>query len=248
MGRKILITGGKGGVGKSTFVCNLAVSLALLGRKALLVDAGEGVRTLDVMLGVDESTVFDLGDVLSGNCAIDDALIDVESLENRGEIKLFAAPLDFEASKADGVFEEFILQVEDEFDYVLIDCAPVKNFAFCGFLPAVDEVIVVSENDLISTKAAAFVHRKILSYGDKRAKFILNKFDPRAVKGKDFLTIDEIIDETSMQLLGTIPFDGRVSLTDSVTERAKNKKMSDSVSKIVGRLEGKNIPLDPKKG
>jgi len=248
IGRAILITSGKGGVGKSTFTCNLAAAMASLGRKVLIVDADEGVRTLDVMLDVNESTVFDLCDILSGECSVADALIDVPFLKQSGNIKLIASSAKVGLVANNGVFKSLISQIKDSFDYVLIDSAAGVNTAFLGALSAADEALVISVNDPPAIKIAALLRLKLEQHGIHNAKLIINKFNYKQTKRKNLPSVDEIIDETLMQLIGIIPFDKNIDCVQSAVNRLKNRDMFDIVSKIAGRLEGKNIPLHLKKG
>ena len=200
------------------------------------------------MLDVNENTVFDLYDVLSGACSISDALITVPFFKQAGEIKLFASSMNVGVIKNNGIFKSLITQVKDRFDYVLIDSAAGVNSAFLGALTAADEALVVSVNDPPSIKIAALLRLKLEGAGIHNIRLILNKFNYKQTKRKKYPTIDAVINETLMQLIGTIPFDDDINCVESAADRSKNKTMSETVNKIAGRLEGKNIPLHPKKG
>ncbi len=241
MAKIFTVVSGKGGVGKSTFCANIALSLCEKGKNVLLVDGDAGLRSLDLLLGVDEMVLYDWSDIISGRCDhIKARLFYNESLQ------LLPAPIE-EPEKLDfESFKRIIDFYKDEYDYIFVD-APAgvgeltKIYARCAC-----ECIVVATPDSVSARSACVAGDELIKHGIKEEKIrlIINRFDKKAVKRGRLLNVDEVIDKTYIRLLGVVP-EERDLMYASVTEKALSpySEAKSAFNNIAERISGKEIPL-----
>ena len=241
MAKIFTVVSGKGGVGKSTFCTNIALSLCEKGKRVLLVDGDAGLRSLDLLLGVDEMVLYDWSDILSGGCDhIKARLFYNESLQ------LLPAPIEEPETLSVEEFKKIIELYKAEYDYIFID-APAgvgeltKIYAQCA-----DECIVVATPDAVSARSASVAGDELIKLGIKEEKIrlIINRFDKKAVKRGRLLNIDEVIDRTYIRLLGVVP-EERDLMYASVSEKALStySEAKMAFNNIADRISGKEIPL-----
>jgi septum site-determining protein MinD len=210
MGRAIVITSGKGGVGKTTVTANLGAALAQLGKGVALVDADIGLRNLDVVMGLENRIVFHLVDVIQGRCTSQKALIRDRRIEN-----LYLLPAsqtdDKEAVTAEQM-RDLILDLKSSFDYVLIDCPAGIEQGFRNAIAGADEAIVVATPEVSSIRDADRVVG-LLAAAEVPARLIVNRISPNLVKRGDMLSQNDVIEILALELLGTIPLDDAIVAT-----------------------------------
>ncbi len=236
------VLSGKGGVGKSTFCTNTALSLCKMGKKVLLIDGDITLRSLDLLLGLDSMVVYDWSDVVENRCDCEKARLFYD--EN---LQLLPAPLQTPENLSFESFKELISLYENNYDYIIIDSP-----AGIGELPLIyakcaNFCILVATPDNVSARSACVAGTKLSEAGikDENMYLVINRFDPRAVKKGNLLNIDEVIDITYLRLLGVVPEDKRVTQA-SVSEKEipERSKVKIAFNNISGRITGKEIPLN----
>ena len=237
MGLLTVIASGKGGSGKSTCSIGLATAFSKRGRKVLLIDIDEGLRCLDLMLGVSDKLVFDLSDILNYHKALEDVVLKVND-----NIDLIAAPSEIDSySKVD--FGKFLYKVTDIYDNVIVDCPAGIDPIFYKAIPPFADVLIIESLDMIGCRSATVLYSMLEAAGIQHKYLIVNKFDYYQLSKNPSLTFDEIIDKSGLMLRGIIPNDnslGLLSLRGNLYHKSYAFK---AFSRIADRLEGKNVPL-----
>lgn len=237
MGKVFAVTSGKGGVGKSTVSVGLGLAFCNKGKKVLLVDMDEGLRCLDLMLGLDNVTVFDLSDVLMGK-EPEEATYQSEIIPN---LYLIPAPasigtLDYSS------FSAFALKVREMFDVVIFDFPAGINVSLYSCLPKDTQFLTVAVPDPISVRDAGAVSDALATAGIT-ARLIINRFVIKQSGKYRFKNIDEIIDGSALRLIGIVPESEELrllSLTHKINRRSKALK---AFSRIAARLDGERLLL-----
>jgi septum site-determining protein MinD len=143
VGEAIVITSGKGGVGKTTTSANLGTSLALLGKKVCLIDTDIGLRNLDVIMGLENRIIYDLVDVVEGRCKIHQALIKDKHFEDL--LYLLPAPQNSDKSAVDEEqMRKLISDMKPDYDYIIIDCPAGIEQGFRNAIAGADKAIIVT--------------------------------------------------------------------------------------------------------
>lgn len=235
----IAVTGGKGGVGKSTCSIQLAISLSKLGKRVLLIDMDEGMRCLDMLLGVTEHLLFDLSDAVSGR-ELSSCIINCKKPLN---FFLIPAPLQkgLIAPEAQKTFLEAISP--EEFDVIIADLPAGCDKELYGAFPLGTEFLCVCNPNAVSVRDASFVGETLLECGFK-GRLIINRFDTYFVKNPVFKNLDEIIDRSGMQLLGIVPESDQLSLAFLNGKFPKRGRGARAFERIAKRLydQGKHLP------
>lgn len=236
---KVLATvSGKGGAGKSTVASMLGVAFARAGYKTLVIDADEGLRCLDLMYGVADSVVFDLGDLLAGNCEAKDAIKPVPNVKN-----LYLLPAPHSAGKINNRFGALIEKLRAVFDRIIIDSTAGIGKGFNTAALAADEVIAVVGCDPVSIRDARNVCELLRDVKESKRRMIINRFDYKASKNKLIPYIDDIIDSTALQLIGIVPYDTTVALGAVNGSPITKGRGWRAFVRIAHRIDGKNIKL-----
>lgn len=237
MGKTIAVTSGKGGTGKSTVSVGLAIAYAEKGKRVLLIDLDEGLRCLDLMLGVDHDLVYDLSDALNGN-DWHDSLYGVPQYDN---MQLIPAPSELGKIEHDA-FAAFLREVVPQYDVVLLDFPAGIDFRLYTALPIYTQFITVCSPDPVSVRDAAVVCDRLPKM-KKAPVLILNKFVLEIMRNGIYQNIDDIIDRSGFRLLGIIPNDEELLLLP-VKHRLKPKKRAfKAFERITYRLDGTYIRL-----
>lgn len=210
MARKIVVTSGKGGVGKTTIVANLGYTLAKLGYKTLLVDMDFGLNNLDLLLGVENKIVYDLIDVIEGRCKPSQALI-----QDFFEQNLYVMPTShsFCSMRFGAVtLSKIIADVEDGFDFVLIDCPAGIDGGFRRAVECADEYLVITTPHLSAVRDAIKVIGNLKSIKNISSSIVINRVRGDLIVSGDSLGVDAISECLNCKVVGTIPDDDEVSL------------------------------------
>lgn len=237
MGKIFAVTSGKGGVGKSTVSTCLAMSFANRYQKVLLVDMDEGLACLDLMLGIDGPCIFNLSDVLLGK-EISDTVYQTAKYPN---IHLISASENLGTIDA-YLFSNFVCKVMDIYDIVIFDFPAGIDFSLYSCLPKDSLFLSVAFPDPVTVRDASVVSRKLYDMGYK-ARLIINNFNYKLTKNRIFKNIDEIIDQSSLQLIGIVPHSEELALLSVNHALKKRGNVSKAFDRISKRLDGENILL-----
>ncbi|MBP2662486.1 MAG: minD 2 [Firmicutes bacterium] len=244
MGEVIVITSGKGGVGKTTTTANLGTGIALQGKKVVLVDADIGLRNLDVVMGLENRIVYDLVDVTEGNCRLKQALIRDKRYETM--YLLPAAQTRDKNAVNPEQMRQLCKELAAEFDYVLIDCPAGIEQGFKNAIAGADRAIIVTTPEVSAVRDADRIIGLLESEGKHNPQLIVNRIRPLMVKKGDMMDIDDIIEILAVDLLGIIPEDEYIVISTNRGEPAVTNSAalaSLAYRNIVRRLMGENVPL-----
>jgi septum site-determining protein MinD len=212
MGRAIVITSGKGGVGKTTTTANLGAALARLGHTVVLVDADIGLRNLDVVMGLENRIVYHIVDAVRGKCTPQKALIKDRRVENL--YLLPASQTDDKDAVTPEQMRELISSLTASHDFVIIDCPAGIEQGFRNAIAGADEAIVVATPEVASIRDADRV-AGLLQAQDVPARLVVNRLSPELVKRGDMLSQDDVIEILSLELLGAVPLDGDIVVSSN---------------------------------
>ena len=207
MGRAIVITSGKGGVGKTTTTCNLGAAIAQLGMSVVLIDADIGLRNLDVVMGLENRIVYHVVDVVQRKCSAQKALIKDRRLENLWLLP--ASQTDDKDSVTPDDMRRLVGELKATYDYVLIDCPAGIEQGFKNAIAGADEAIVVATPEVSSIRDADRVVG-LLAVQDIPTRLIVNRISAQLVKKGDMLSQSDVIEILALEMLGAVPLDEHV--------------------------------------
>jgi septum site-determining protein MinD len=245
MARVIVITSGKGGVGKTTTTSNLGMALARLGHKTLLVDADVGLRNLDLLLGLENRVIYTGQDVLNKTCRLEQALI-----QDKRQPQITFFPLCSSQSKSPftkSQIQELINLVSDRYDFVLIDSPAGIDQGFQTAIEPAKEAIIVVTPEVPSIRDADKVIGLLIAQGIKNNKLIINRIRPKMIKSDEMMSITDVQNILGIPILGTIPDSEQVIIASN---RGEPLVLEDKLSfpgtafeNTARRLEGQEIDL-----
>lgn len=246
MGEAIVITSGKGGVGKTTTSANIGTALAILGKRVCLVDTDIGLRNLDVIMGLENRIIYDLVDCVEGRCKVHKALVK----DKRFEDSLYLLPAAQTADKTSVTPEqmkELIDELKLEFDYVIIDCPAGIEHGYRNAVAGANRAIVVTTPETSAVRDAD----RIIGLLEQEEhisppKLIINRIRTNMVKNGDMLDIDEIALHLSIDLIGIVADDDEVIKASNHGEPIvlnPNSRASIAYRNIARRILGESIPL-----
>lgn len=244
MSEVIVITSGKGGVGKTTTSANLGCALAHMGKSIAILDADIGLRNLDLVLGLEKRIIFDLLDVIEGRCKLDKALIKDRRFEN-----LCILPATQNKDK-DAVTPEQMVwlcnQLKESYDYVLIDCPAGIEQGFKNAIAGATSAIIVTTPEVSAIRDADRIVGLLESNGLRNCSVVINRVRPKMVEQGDMLGIEDVLDVLSIPLLGVIPDDESVVINTNKGEPLVLDKSSISgkaFKNIAKRVTGEEVPV-----
>jgi len=240
----IVITSGKGGVGKTTTTANLGVGLAAHGHKVALVDADIGLRNLDVVLGLENRIVYDITDVTGGHCRLRQALIKDKRYE--GLFLLPAAQTKDKTAVSPDEMKELCEELRREFEYVIIDCPAGIEQGFRNAIAGADRAIVVTTPEVSAVRDADRIIGLLEAAELRDPKLIINRLRSRMVRQGDMMSIEDIIDILAIDLLGVVPEDDMVVISTNRGEAVVTDERSRSgqaYRNIVLRIKGEAVPM-----
>lgn len=209
MARVIVITSGKGGVGKTTICANLGYALAGLNLRVLLIDVDFGLNNLDVVMGVENKIVYDICDIVEGKCRAKQALIQDFNVPN-----LYIMPSNhtYTTYKIDGEkIKHIISQLEDSFDYILIDCPAGIELGFHRAVKSANEAIIVTTPHISSVRDADKVASLLYNYSLNAVYLIVNRARGDLMLSGDMLTEKLISEYLKLELIGVVPEDDGIA-------------------------------------
>jgi septum site-determining protein MinD len=244
MSEIIVITSGKGGVGKTTTTANLGVGLAMRGKKVVLIDTDTGLRNLDLLLGLENRIMYDLIDVTEGRVPYKKALV-----RHKKHDTLYLLPTSQVKDKM-ALNPEQLVKLCDEmradFDYILIDCPAGIEQGFKTAIAAADCAIVVTMPEISAVRDADKIIGELGRADKENIKLVVNRIRPQMVRQGDMLDMDDIDEILSIECIGQVPDDELVVTSTNRGEPVISNKDSlagKAYSNIVGRICGENIPF-----
>ena len=244
MGEVIVITSGKGGVGKTTTTANLGSALAMRGKKVVLLDTDIGLRNLDVVMGLENRIVYDIVDVIEGKCKLRQALI-----KDKRFTDLFLLPAAQTRDK-DAINEDEMIRLtqrlKEEFDYIIVDCPAGIEQGFKNAISGADRAIVVTNAEISSIRDADRIIGLLESSNIRNPELIINRIRPDMVKRGEMMDVEDILDLLSIDLIGVVPEDENIITQTNKGEPAvANKKAASGKAyiEIARRILGENVEI-----
>lgn len=244
MGEVLVVTSGKGGVGKTTTTGNIGTGLALMGKKVALIDADIGLRNLDVVMGLENRIVYDVVDVVEGVCRLKQALIRDKRYE--GLYLLPAAQTRDKNAVKPNQMKELCDNLRDDFDYIIIDCPAGIEQGFKNAIAGADKAIVVTTPEISAVRDADRVIGLLEAANLRNSQLVINRIRMQMVKKGDMLTIDDMIDILAIDLLGVIPDDEKIIVSTNRGEPAitdPNSKAGLAYKNITRRILGEKVDI-----
>ena len=245
MSAKVLvITSGKGGVGKTTATANIGSGLALRGNRVLVIDADIGLRNLDIVMGLENRIVYDLVQAIEGTCHVTQAMIRDRTMKN-----LFLIPAaqtrDKNAVSGDQM-RALCEGLREDFEYIFIDSPAGIEEGFKTSLAPADGAIVVTTPEVSAVRDADRVIGLIEASGLSTPALVLNRVRPALVERGDMMSTEDILSLLSVQLLGLVPEDEKIVVSTNRGVPAVHDPRGQAGAafrRIVARLDGEDVPI-----
>ncbi len=244
MGEVIVITSGKGGVGKTTTSANIGTGLAMLGKTVVMIDADIGLRNLDVVLGLENRIVYDLIDVIEGNCRTKQAFIKDKRYNNL--FLLPAAQTKDKTAVSPEQMQKLCSALKDEYDFIIIDCPAGIEQGFKNAVAGADRAIVVTTPEVSAVRDADRIIGLLESSDLKNPMLILNRLRQDMVKRGDMMAIEDVTEILAIDILGVVPEDEAIVISSNKGEPAvtdDNSRAGKAFRNITRRIVGENIPI-----
>lgn len=240
----IVITSGKGGVGKTTTTANLGSGLASMGKKVVMIDTDIGLRNLDVVMGLENRIVYNLVDVVEGVCRVKQALI--RDKRYPGLYLLPSAQTRDKTAVNEHQMLKLLEQLRPQFDYILLDCPAGIEQGFKNAVVGADRAIIVTTPEVSAIRDADRIIGLLESQEMKRIDLLLNRMRLDLVKKGDMMSPTDVVDILGVPLIGVIPDDEQVVIATN-----QGEALIETVSlagrayrNISLRITGEKIPIE----
>ncbi|PYZ97342.1 septum site-determining protein MinD [Alteribacter lacisalsi] len=245
MGEAIVITSGKGGVGKTTTTANIGTALALNGKRVCMIDTDIGLRNLDVVMGLENRIIYDLVDVVKGDCKLHQALIKDKRFDSLSLLP--AAQSKDKSAVKPSQMKKLVDELKQDYDYVLIDCPAGIEQGYKNAVAGADQAIVVTTPEKSSVRDAD----RIIGLLEKEnhvspPRLVVNRIRPQMLKNGDAIEVDEIVAVLAVDLLGIVADDDDVIKASNEGQPiALDPKSRASIAyrNIARRINGESVPL-----
>lgn len=244
MGEVIVVTSGKGGVGKTTTTANLGTALALRGKKVVLIDTDIGLRNLDVVMGLENRIVYDIVDVVEEKCKLKQALIKDKRFKD-----LFLLPAAQTRDKSavnEEQMKELTEKLKEEFDYIIIDCPAGIEQGFKNAIAGANRAIVVTTAEISAIRDADRIVGLLEASEIKNPELVVNRLRPAMVRKGEMMDVEDIVDLLSIDLIGVVPDDEYIiTQTNKGEPVVSNHKAPSGKAyiEIARRILGENIEV-----
>lgn len=244
MSECLVITSGKGGVGKTTTSANLAVSLALDGHKVVVVDADIGLRNLDVILGLENRIVYDLVSVIEGECRLKQALIRDKRVE--GLYLLPAAQTRDKNAVTPDDMKKLVAELKELHDYVIIDCPAGIEQGFKNSIAGADRALIVTTPEVSAIRDADRIIGMVEAHDLPEPELILNRYRSGMVSRGDMLGREDVLEILAIPLIGIVPESEEIITSSNRGVPAAFSEQShvgSSYRRIAKRIQGEQIEI-----
>lgn len=242
MGKVTVITSGKGGTGKSTITAGLGFALVRRGNRVLLIDCDAGMRGIDLMLGVSNELVFDVADIINGNCPPASAIYPCKTTP---ELYILPAPQNVRDELSPYIMKQLTSVLTKYYDHILIDCPAGLGTGFEAAAAPADRALLVANAEPLSLRGCDKVRRRLKACGVEQIRLVINRFsESRFRKSAVFEDLDAVIDEAGARLIGVVPEDNEAAaLSQRGMPVEGHLKAAEAFDRIAARLDGKYVPL-----
>lgn len=244
-GRVIVITSGKGGVGKTTTNANIGTALAKAGNKVVMIDTDLGLRNLDLLLGLENRIVYTIVDVVEKRCKLKQAL--VKDKKNPNLCLLAAAQTRDKTAISEEQLKEICEQLQKDYDFILVDCPAGIEQGFQNAVAGASEAIVVTTPEMSAVRDADRIiglleaREEIESY-----KLLINRVRPNLIKSNDMMSVEDVAEILSADLIGIIPEDTGIITSTNKGEPIVNDENSlagRAYRNVAHRIMGEEVPF-----
>lgn len=243
MSEVIVVTSGKGGVGKTTTSANIGTGLSELDKRVVMIDTDIGLRNLDVVMGLENRIVYNLVDVVEGNCRIKQALI-----RDKRHPLLYLMPSaqtrDKSAVKPEQM-KKLIAELRQEFDYIILDCPAGIEQGFKNAIAGADRAIIVTTPEVSAIRDADRIIGLLEANEIGRMDLIVNRLRIDMIRKGDMMNVDDVVEILSIPLLGAVPDDENVVITTNQGEPLVGDRTpaGRAYENICRRILGEEIPI-----
>lgn len=243
MGKVTVITSGKGGTGKSTLTAGLGTALVRRGNRVLTIDCDAGMRGIDLMLGVSGELVFDIADIVNGNCPPANAIYPCKTVP---ELYILPAPQNVRDEISPYIMRQLVRVLEKYYDHILIDCPAGIGSGFESAAAAATRAVIVANAEPLSLRGCDKVRQKLRQMKIPEIRLVINRFNERKFRKLNaFPDLDAVIDKAGARLLGIVPEDIAAASAAQRGEPMEGKmKAVYAFDRIAARLDGVNVPLE----
>ena len=252
-GRVIVITSGKVGVGKTTTNANIGTALARAGKKVVMIDTDLGLRNLDLLLGLENRIVYTIVDVVEERCKLKQAL--VKDKKNPNLCLLAAAQTRDKTAVTEEQMRDICEKLKKDFDFILVDCPAGIEQGFQNAVAGASEAIVVTTPEMSAVRDADRIIGLLEAKEEiKSYKLLLNRVRPNLIESKDMMSVDDVVEILSAELIGIIPEDTGIITSTNKGEPIVNDEKSlagKAYNNVARRIIGEDVPflnLDEPKG
>ena len=244
-GRVIVITSGKGGVGKTTTNANIGTALARAGKKVVMIDTDLGLRNLDLLLGLENRIVYTIVDVVEERCKLKQAL--VKDKKNPNLCLLAAAQTRDKTAVTEEQLKNICEELKKDFDFILVDCPAGIEQGFQNAVAGASEAIVVTTPEMSAVRDADRIIGLLESKEEiKSYKLLINRVRPNLIKSNDMMSVEDVVEILSAQLIGIIPEDTGIITSTNKGEPIVNDEKSlagRAYNNVAKRIIGEDVPF-----
>lgn len=244
MGKVIVVTSGKGGVGKTTSTANLGTALALIGKKVAVVDADVGLRNLDVVMGLESRIIYTSMDVIEKRCELQKALVRDRRVE--GLMLLAASQKNDKDDIEPEQMKSICQRLSVHYDFVLVDSPAGIERGFQNATAGAEEAIIVTTPDVSAIRDADRIIGLLQNARIEPISLVLNRFSPELVKSGNMVDQSDVLDILNIDLLGIVPEDeGVIASTNRGIPlvHSTNSPAAQAYMRIARRLSGQTVPI-----
>ncbi len=244
-GRVIVITSGKGGVGKTTTNANIGTALAREGKKVVMVDTDLGLRNLDLLLGLENRIVYTIVDVVEERCKLKQAL--VKDKKNPNLCLLAAAQTRDKTAVTEEQLKDICEELKKDFDFVLVDCPAGIEQGFQNAVAGASEAIVVTTPEMSAVRDADRIIGLLEAREEiENYRLLINRYRPNMAETKDMMSVDDVVEILSAKLIGIIPEDTGIITSTNKGEPIVNDEKSlagRAYRNVAHRIMGDDVPF-----
>ena len=247
MGESIVVTSGKGGVGKTTITANIGVALSLLGFSTCLIDADIGLRNLDLVLGIENKVKYNLMDIARGICKIEEA-VTYDSRSKKNLCLIAASQAHFKEDLTREKMTEVIFHLKQTYHFVLIDSPAGIEYGFRNSIRNADRAIIIVNPEVSSIRDADRVIGILEKEKIRKIDLIINRVNHELIKRKDMISLSDIEEILNIPLIGVIPEDQGIIISSNSGKPVsyqKDSPISLQFINIAKRISGEMIPITP---